>query len=76
MIERKKGTPRHASTYRGARRNAVLHPKDGKPGVWQPVATKTLRTAPAMPNRSRHWPFAISYADARAKSPYPERPVR
>lgn len=27
-------------------------------------------------NRSRHWPPASSYADARAMSPYPNRPVR
>jgi len=27
-------------------------------------------------NRSRKWKFAASYAEARAKSPFPERPVR
>lgn len=27
-------------------------------------------------NRSRRWPAARSYAEARAKSPFPNRPVR
>lgn len=28
------------------------------------------------PNRSRKWRSARTYAEARAMSPYPERPVR
>ncbi len=27
-------------------------------------------------NRSRRWPYAETYADARAISPFPNRPVR
>lgn len=27
-------------------------------------------------NRSRHWPSAAGYQDARRKSPFPDRPVR
>jgi hypothetical protein len=65
MIERKKGVPRHWSTYRGARRNTVLHPIDGKPGVWHGVATKPARYVPHMLNRSKHWKFASSYEEAR-----------
>lgn len=26
-------------------------------------------------NRSNRWPYASTYADARAQSPYPDRPV-
>jgi hypothetical protein len=74
---------REKSTYRGARRNAVLHPTQGEPGIWgpssyyQPVKFKYQpNRAPVQLNRSRNWKGAASYIEAREIAPNPYIPVR
>jgi len=46
-----KKVPRDGSTYRAARRNAVLHPAEGKPGVWRGPKTKYFPPPPVRPNK-------------------------
>jgi len=68
--------PRAGSTYRAARRNAVL--RGEVKGVWKGI-DPTGRKYVAMPrplNRSRNRKFAKTYAQARELAPFPERPVR
>lgn len=46
-------------------------------GLRSPFAKTTSKRLVASPlNRSRNWPYAETYADARAISPFPSRPVR
>ena len=39
-MSRRQKTPRKAATYRAARRNAVLRPAEGKPGVWPAIKAR------------------------------------
>lgn len=72
-VTKTKKTPRHATSYRGHRRNAhrgsVWHGADARrdPVIGEPRATL---------NRSAKWRSARTYAEARAMSPYPSMPVR
>lgn len=46
---------REAGSYRGARRNAVLRPEEGPPGVWEGAKAKYQDPPPVRPNLSRRW---------------------
>lgn len=53
-----------------------------RPPKIRSVQRKRRKTAPkswgrvSHLNRSRHWPYAATYKEARRISPYPDRPVR
>jgi len=63
--------PRPASTYRAARRNAVLRPpKPEKPGVWQGAKPKGRRyLGAARLNRSQNWSPIERYANFAINHP-------
>lgn len=50
------------NSYRAERRNAVLRPEKGKPGVWQGIKpTGRVYHPPVRLNRSKHWAPKQSY---------------
>jgi hypothetical protein len=72
-----------ASTYAlmaGAVAAALAGTTSGEPVRRQRVQTQPepIYRHPKSPrlNRSNKWPHAKTYAEARAMSPFPERPVR
>lgn len=67
--------PRLAHTYRGARRNFARLNNEAMERRG-PAATKPMFAPSAVKlNRSQHWKFAKTYAQARAMSPRPLRIV-
>jgi hypothetical protein len=50
-LKRRTKPPRARSTYRAARRNAVLHPEEGKPGIWNGAKTKYFPHPTVRPNQ-------------------------
>lgn len=64
MTKRQRG-PRPASTYRAARRNAVLRPTIGPGTTWRGIKpTGAIYHPPVRLNRSRKWAPKKSYAEA------------
>lgn len=51
-------------------------PEAERPKKHQAPAPRPAPRGAVRLNRSRHWDYAATYAEARAQSPYPHRPVR